>query len=298
MISSAFEQQPRLTSLAGADRLVRLSVGTYEWMRDTALRVHADPPADRLHDELRTAELLDPERPDELLLEPHWAQLLRRALNSPVRIDMVSVDGDRAWTTTIHVAGQMLLVLDQGREISRRDGTLELGRRSSALTLAVGRIQRLSDVVIGLAPQRPAFGAENLDPVPAELVDAPAVAEVQVLISAQLGSNDPGVRERSWYALGEQGQQLAALASKGEGRRLDPAPVGRFAEFLRADLVAAIQKVSAADGTTRSDAGRTDADERTDADDRSDADDRTDASDRSDGDRTDGGRSDADEVTR
>ena len=263
MISTASDAQPRLTSLAGAGRLVRLSVGTYEWMRDTALRVHTDPPAERLHDELRTAELFDPGRPDELLLEPHWAQLLRRALNSPVRIDMVSVDGDRAWTTTIHVAGQMLLALDQVREVSRREGTLELGRRSSALTLAVGRIQRLSDFAIGLAPQRPAFGAENLDPVPAELDDAPAAAEVQVMVSAQRGSEDPGVRERSWYALGEQGQQLAALAPEGEGHRLDPAPVGRFTEFLRADLVAAIQHVSAADRADGTAAARTDADEVT-----------------------------------
>src|SRR5690625_6860389 len=54
----------------------------------------------------------------------------------------------------------MLLALDQVREVFRDDGALELGRRSSALTLAVGRVQRFSEFVIGLVPQRPAFGAE------------------------------------------------------------------------------------------------------------------------------------------
>lgn len=263
MTSTALDEQPRLTSLAGADRLVRVSAETYDWMRDTALRARTDAPAEHLRDELRTAELLDPERPDEPRLEPAWAQLLRRALHSPVRIDMVSVDGDRAWTTTIHVAGQMLLALDQVREVTRHEGVLELGRRSSALTLGVGRIQRLSDFVIGLAPRRPAFGAENLDSAPSELVDAPAVAEVQVMVSAQLGSENPGARERSWYALGEQGQQLAALVPEGAGHRLEPVPVGRFAEFLRADLVAAIGHVSAADGGAPSETERPGADEGT-----------------------------------
>lgn len=248
MSMSGLDERPRLTALAGADRLVRVSVETYDWMRDTALVVHDDPPSEAVREELRDAELLDPDSPDRPQLEPHWAQLLRRALNSPVRIDMVSVDGARAWTTTIHVAGQMLLALDQVREVSRQDGTLALGRRSSALTVAVGRIQRFSDVVSGLAPQRPAFGAQSPAPVPAELIDAPAVAEVQVVVSARGNAEEPGSTERSWYALGDDGEQLAALVPDENGHRVQPVPAERFTEFLRADLVAAIQRVSGAGG--------------------------------------------------
>src|SRR5690625_5806480 len=68
----------------------------------------------------------------------------------------------------------MLLALDQVREVFRDDGALELGRRSSALTLAVGRVQRFSEFVIGLVPQRPAFGAEASGPAPEALIDASA----------------------------------------------------------------------------------------------------------------------------
>lgn len=244
MRSTELDEHPRLTTLAGADRLVRLSVETYEWMRETALGRATTPPPATVAQQLREAELLDPDSPDRPQLETHWLQLLRRALSSPVRLDLVSIDGARAWTTTIHVAGQMLLALDQVREVSRDDGALELGRRSSALTLAVGRVQRLSEFVSGLAPQRPAFGAEAPSPAPTALIDAPAVAQVQIMVSSNPGTDGRGTRERSWYALGEEGTQLAALVGEDDQRRLDPVPTGRFAEFLRADLVAAIQQAS------------------------------------------------------
>src|SRR5699024_106069 len=113
------DEHPRLTTLAGADRLVRLGVETYDWMRESALGRATTPPPATAVQQLRDAALLDPHSPDRPQLETHWLQLLRRALNSPVRLDLVSIDGARAWTTTIHVAGQMLLALDQGREVLR-----------------------------------------------------------------------------------------------------------------------------------------------------------------------------------
>ena len=257
MRSTELDEHPRLTTLAGADRLVRLGVETYDWMRESALGRATTPPPATAVQQLRDAALLDPHSPDRPQLETHWLQLLRRALNSPVRLDLVSIDGARAWTTTIHVAGQMLLALDQVREVVRDDGALELGRRSSALTLAVGRVQRFSEFVIGLVPQRPAFGAEASGPAPEALIDAPAVAQVQIMVSSTPGADGRGVRERSWYALGEEGTQLAALVGEDDQRRLDPVPTGRFAEFLRADLVAAIQQAS--DGAARPDASGADA---------------------------------------
>jgi len=252
MRSSELDEHPRLTSLTGADRLVRLSVETYDWLRETALGRTTTPPPAATARQLRDADLLDPDSPDHPQPGTHWLQLLRRALSSPVRLDLVSIDGERAWTTTIHVAGQMLLALDQVREVSRDGGTLELGRRSSALTLAVGRVQRLGEFVIALAPQRPAFGAEPPDPAPAVWIDAPAVAQVQIVVSSDRGGDGRGVRERSWYALGEEGTQLAALVDQDDQHRLVPVPTGRFAEFLRADLVAAIQQAS--EGAARADA--------------------------------------------
>lgn len=251
MSATELDEQPRLTSLAGADRLVRLGVTTYEWMRETALGRTPAPPSTSAIKQLREAGLLEADSPDRPQLEQHWLQLLRRALNSPVRVDMVSIDGTQAWATTVHVAGQMLLALDQVREVSRDDGALQLGRRSSALTVAVGRIEQFSELITGLVPQRPAFGAEAPDPAPTSRIDAPAVAQVQIMVSSSLDADRPGVRERSWYALGEQGEQLAALVDEGgalvgdaEQRRLEPVATERFTEFLRADLIAAIPNAS------------------------------------------------------
>lgn len=250
------DEHPRLASLAGAERLVRLSVPTYEWMRDTALARTTAPPSAAAAEQLRQAELLDPGSSGLPQLETHWLQLLRRALNSPVRLDMVSVEGTRAWTTTVHVAGQMLLALDQVREVSRDTGSLELGRRSSALTLVVGRIQQLSEFVSGLAPQRPAFGAQPTGPAPTTLIDAPSVAQVQIMVSS-MDAARPATRERSWYALGEEGAQLAALEGEDDQLRLEPVPAERFSEFLRADLIAAIQQVAGAHDAAPDDTART-----------------------------------------
>src|SRR5699024_4948278 len=167
--------------LAGADRLVRLGVETYDWMRESALGRATTPPPATAVQQLRDAALLDPHSPDRPQLEAHCLQLLRRALNSPVRLDLVSIDGARAWTATSHVAGQMLLALDQVGEVLRDAGALVLARGGSALTLSVGRVQRWREFVIGLVPQRPVFGVEASGPGAGALIDEPAVAQVQIM---------------------------------------------------------------------------------------------------------------------
>src|SRR5690625_6204804 len=81
MRSTELDEHPRLTTLAGADRLVRLGVETYDWMRESALGRATTPPPATAVQQLRDAALLDPHSPDRPQLETHWLQLLRRALN-------------------------------------------------------------------------------------------------------------------------------------------------------------------------------------------------------------------------
>src|SRR5699024_3530376 len=81
--------------------------------------------------------------------------------------------------------------------------------------------------------------------------------QVQIMVSSTPGADGRGVRERSYYALGEEGTQLAALVGEDDQRRLDPVPTGRLAEFLRADLDAAIQQ--AHHGAARPDVTGTDS---------------------------------------
>lgn len=263
--------EPRLRSLPGPARLVRITAQSWDWLRrelgpeagtaaadqtasrtdtetgpGTAGTTGAGSPAPAL-DDLVAAGILDGDA-----IDGQWAISLEKALRTPVRIVLVSIDGDAAWTTTLFVAGRRLVVLDQVREVSSSDDTVRLGRASSAVILAVTDIQFFSATIEALIPQRPAFltpgtEAADVDPVdPDALVDAPAVAEIQTVItSAPLPGAVP-IRDRSWYALGEEGEVLGTLTGSGDDVTLSPAPQGSLSAVLKADLVTAIRQAEKA----------------------------------------------------
>src|SRR5699024_10545464 len=60
MRSTELDEHPRLTTLAGADRLVRLGVETYDWMRESAPGRATTPPHATAVQQLRDAALLEP----------------------------------------------------------------------------------------------------------------------------------------------------------------------------------------------------------------------------------------------
>ncbi|EYT48983.1 hypothetical protein M3C58_08100 [Brachybacterium muris] len=250
--TSTLDHSPRLTELPGASRLLRIDESTFAWVI-AQVRDGSAPSSETAAAQAHQAGLLQSADPVEV--EPHWDALLRRAITSPVRIDMVSVDGARAWATTVHVAGEIQLVIDQVREVTSSDSTVSLGARSSALTLAVGRIEHFSDLITALVPQRPAFGADPSESLTAPeapgattdppSVDPPSVAQVQVVVSANPATGEPMIRDRSWYAFGADGTVLATLTGTGEATTAEPAPVGALTEILKADLIAAINHVTA-----------------------------------------------------
>lgn len=255
--TSTLDHSPRLTALPGASRLLRIDESTLAGVL-AQVRDGSAPSSDATVAQAREAGLLT--STDPVQLEPHWDALLRRAISSPVRIDMVSVDGTRAWTTTVHVAGELLLVIDQVREVSSNESAVSLGARSSAITLAVGRIEHLSDLITALVPQWPAFGADqSASPTPDDpeaatdpgaptdppTVDPPSVAQVQIVLSANPATGEPMIRDRSWYAFGADGAVLATLTGTGDATTAEPAPIGALSEILKADLIAAINHVTA-----------------------------------------------------
>ena len=151
---------PRVTALPGPSRLVRITEGAFDRVRALAL---GEEPAPELTEEqvveLELAGLLvdSPDDEDALVLDQHWEQLLRGGLRSPVGAELVCVDGDRGWTTTLRIAGRFVLVIDQEHEVSADETTMRLGRRSNAVLLGLATIEHLGALVRALVPQRPAF---------------------------------------------------------------------------------------------------------------------------------------------
>src|SRR5699024_2546401 len=137
---------PRVTALPGPSRLVRISEGAFDRVRALAL---GEEPAPELTEEqvveLELAGLLvdSPDDEDALVLDQHWEQLLRSGLRSPVGAELVCVDGDRGWATTLRIAGRFVLVIDQEREVSADETTMRLGRRSNAVLLGLATIEHL-----------------------------------------------------------------------------------------------------------------------------------------------------------
>ncbi|NMA78814.1 MAG: hypothetical protein GX960_16445 [Actinomycetales bacterium] len=242
------EQRPRITALPGDSRLVRISEPSWQWVHAVAL--DAQPPEELTEEqilELERVGLLVEANDEEggLVLDRNWLQLLRSALSSPVGIELVCVDGDRAWTTPLGIAGRAIAVIDQAHEVMNDAGTMRLGRRADAVLLGLGTIEHLSAVFETLLPQRPAFTGTDPAPAPDQLADAPALAEVQMLVTAAPTPEETVVSGGSWYAYGPEGEQLAVLMPGEDGvevRQLEP---GSLTSAMRTKVIAAINHVTA-----------------------------------------------------
>ena len=239
---------PRVTALPGPSRLVRISEGAFDRVRALAL---GEEPAPELTEEqvveLELAGLLvdSPDDEDALVLDQHWEQLLRSGLRSPVGAELVCVDGDRGWTTTLRIAGRFVLVIDQEHEVSADETTMRLGRRSNAVLLGLATIEHLGALVRALVPQRPAFTDAEPAPAPEHLADAPSVAQVQMVVVSSPTPEETTVGGGSWYALGQHGEQLALLVPGEDGAEVREAAPGSLADALCAKVIGAIDHVTA-----------------------------------------------------
>ena len=229
------EQRPRITSLPGDSRLVRISEASWHWVR--ALARDEQPEAELTEEQIVELELVGllvdaPGTEDGLVIDRHWLQLLHTALRSPVSIELVCVDGDRAWTTRLLIAGRVVALIDQMHEVTADAETMRLGRRADAVLLGLSTIEHLST---------------DSDPAPApeQLPDAPALAEVQMLVTAAPTPEETVVSGGSWYAFGEQGEQLAVLVPGEDGAEARALEPGSLTSAMRAKVIAAINHVTA-----------------------------------------------------
>ena len=239
---------PRVAALPGPARLVRISEGAFDRVRALVLE---EEPAPELTEEqvveLELAGLLfdSPDDEDALVLDQHWEQLLRSGLRSPVGAELVCVDGDRGWTTTLRIAGRFVLVIDQEHEVSADETTMRLGRRSNAVLLGLATIEHLGALVRALVPQRPAFTDAEPAPAPDHLADAPSIAQVQMVVASSPTPEETTVGGGSWYALGQHGEQLALLVPGEDGAEVREAAPGSLADALCAKVIGAIDHVTA-----------------------------------------------------
>ncbi len=245
------ETAARISALPGPSSLLRISEGAWDRLRAS---VHGEAPGA----ELTAGPLAELERVGLLVeapghegapaLEPHWERVLRAALRSPVGIEMVCVDGAQGWTTRLRIAGRFVVVIDQVHEVRVEGGSVRLGRRSSAVLLGLTTIEHLSATFEQLVPQRPAFTAAAPAPAPPEAVDAPAVAEVQMLVVSAPSPERTVVSGGSWYACGPRGERLVVLMPEGSGARAAELAPGSLTSAMRAKVVAAIDHASARAG--------------------------------------------------
>lgn len=242
------EQRPRITALPGDSRLVRITEGSWDWVRAAALG--EDPPAELTEEqnlELELVGLLVDSAEDEnlLVLDRHWERLLRTGLGSAIGIELVCVDGDRGWRTRLRIVGRFIVVIDQVHEVETDAATMRLGRRSGAVILGVTTIDHLGETFEQLVPQRPAFTDAEPAPAPTVLADSPAVAEVQMLVRSAPNAQETVISGGSWYAYGDGGEQLAVLTPGPDGteaRELEP---GSLTSAMRAKVIAAIDHATA-----------------------------------------------------
>lgn len=254
----ALDASPRLTALPGRSRLVRITEASWAQVTQAVREQQTTLPAEGRTDLLRTG-ILDAANPAaDPIIESHWASVIAAAQASPVRIDLVCVDGDRAWRTAVHVAGRTLLVVDQVCEIGSDEDTVRLGRRSPFVSIGLADISSFSATLEALVPQRTAFlsvtaAPETPAPSPPDedLPDAPSVAQIQALMTTAALEGAPSLRARSWYALGADGGVLATTTTDDDGEEIAvSAPEGAVAPVMVADLVAAIRQAETAAART------------------------------------------------
>lgn len=238
---------PRISGLPGPSRLVRITEESFDWA--CAVALEQEPAREITEEQVIQLEqvglLIDsPDVEDGLILDPHWEQLLRTGLRSPVGAELVCVDGDRGWSTRLRIAGRFVLVIDQEREVIADQDTMRMGRRSSAVLLGLATIEHLGALVQALVPQRPAFTDVEPVPAPEHLADAPAIAQVQMVVFSSPTGEEATVGGGSWYALGQHGEQLALLVPGEDGVEVREAAPGSLAAALCAKVIGAIDHVT------------------------------------------------------
>lgn len=240
-------QAPRITTLPGPSRLVRIHEESLHWARAIAL---GEEPAREITEEQileleRVGLLVDsPDEEDGLVLDPRWEQLLATGTRSPIRAELVCVDGDRGWTVSLALAGRFVLVVDQEHEVLADEGSMRLGRRANAVLLGLATIEHLGALVEALVPQRPAFTDADPAPAPAHLADAPSIAQVQMVVISSPSPEDTTVGGGSWYALGEHGERLAVLVPGEDGTEIREAEPGALSSALCRKVIGALDHVT------------------------------------------------------
>lgn len=240
---------PRLTELPGDAPLVRISATTWEGVREAVL---AGAGIDGL-DAAQRAELERTGIADGHGWTREWLTALATTLATPVSVHLVCVDGARAWTSTLRVAGELVLLIDQQHAITSDARTMRLGAADPTVLLGLTDIGRFSMTVQALLPQRPAFvppaapaASDAAQPEAEPSPDAPAVAEVQAVVTSAEAPGAPSSREHSWYALGADGAVLTMLTGTSEEPRLVACEPGSVAPVLAMDLVGALRQAATA----------------------------------------------------
>ena len=148
-MAAHLDHAPRLASLPGPSRLVRISEPSWTWLRQATLGVDVGEPTPQQRTELVTAGLLiagdaqadetasDPTDEGAVELEPHWQHAIATGLDSPVGVELVCLDGTDAWTTRLRVTGRTALLVDQVHAPEADGETVRLSHRSSAVTLGI-----------------------------------------------------------------------------------------------------------------------------------------------------------------
>lgn len=256
-MAAHLDHAPRLASLPGPSRLVRISEPSWTWLRQAALGVDVGEPTPQQRTELVTAGLLmagdaqadetasDPTNEGAVELEPHWQHAIATGLDSPVGVELVCLDGTDAWTTRLRFTGRTALLVDQVHAPEADGETVRLSHRSSAVTLGIASMDHIAQLLEAVVPQRPAFTDAEPAPVPEHLIDAPAVAEVQALVVASPTPETTVAGGGSFYAVGEQGEHLIVLEKQPDGAQAKALAPRALTTIITHDLIAAINHVAA-----------------------------------------------------
>lgn len=256
-MTALLDDTPRLSSLPAPSRLVRISASTWQWLRESLGGAAATAPSAPQREELARAGILRADDASALLgaepsgtalpaLETNWEQALRAGLASPVGIELVCVDGTDGWTSSLRVAGRLLLITDQRHGVASDGDRIRLEDPEGAVLLGIATIDHLDEILEALVPQRPAFTDAAPRPAPADLADAPAVAEVQALVVSSPTPESTVAGGGSFYALGETGEHLAVVEKTDDGATARQLAPRSLSSILRLDVINAINHAAAA----------------------------------------------------
>lgn len=242
---STLDVAPRLSDLPGASRLVRIPLTSWDAITDLLAGQFPQDPTTL--EPLAQAGIIHVTDDNTVVFDAPWDVVLPAAATTPVIIDLVSVEDDRAWRSRVHLAQDLLFIHDQVRHVELRDGRLDFSRMSPVVTLAVATPETFSATIGGLIPQVPAFvrgTSATVDPPPP--ADPTARAQVQVEVISCPQEGEPVSRSRVWFAGGHDAEQLVVVAHTENGPELRASEPSAFARTVKADFVAAVNNAVAA----------------------------------------------------